>query len=416
MSPKIILFAIPFFFLLIGIEMLWGYLKKRKLYRLNDGITNLNIGIGQQTINLLFKGLVLTAFVFVQKRFGFLEIPLTWWSFLIAFVLFDFLFYWAHRWSHEINLWWGAHVVHHSSEEYNLSVALRQSWFHNTMAFFIFLPLPLIGFKAETLVLAGGLHALGQFWIHTRTIGKLHPWIEFIFNTPSHHRVHHGRNPKYIDKNHGGVLIIFDRIFGTFQVEEEEPVYGITSSLDSWNPIWANFHYYAEMGKAMKKMKFVDKIRMIFAKPGWLPDYMGGFQAPPEVDPKERIRYDKNTSPLLRAYTLVNFVLISMGMSTLMYFFDELSLFYRVAFFATMLLSLLIVGAIFENKTWVLVAEYARLFLIFVLLNALYYQSHLDWFRIMLFASSAGIIILSVLFTFGWRSAGFRLVPVAKNE
>lgn len=402
MRPEIILLAVPFFFLLILLELVYQKITGKKLYRLNDAITNLNIGIGQQAVNLMFKGLMLAGFVYVAENWSLMNIPFTWWSFMLCLLIWDGLFYWAHRWSHEINFWWAAHVVHHSSEEFNLSVALRQSWFHNFLAFFIFLPAPILGFPTEMILIVAGIHTLGQFWIHTKAIGKMHPIIEFIFNTPSHHRVHHGRNPKYIDKNHGGVFIFYDRIFGTFQEEEEEPVYGITQPLNSWNPAWANLHYYYDMVKAMGKMKWKDKFRMMFARPGWLPEYMGGYQAPPKVDREKVRKYDIRTTKALSRYVIFNFILISLGISALMFFFDELSTFYKVLLFANLMLSLMICGAIFENKRWVIFAEYLRLFLVLISLNALYYQAYMDWFRIMLAASIAGFIVMAVWFTLGW--------------
>jgi len=182
--------------------------KNQKWYRLNDAITNLNIGIGNQVFSLFIKAILLWSYAYTMKEFSFFRLENTWYNFLFCILLLDFLFYWAHQWSHEINFLWGAHVVHHSSEEYNLSVALRQSWIHNLIAFFIFLPIRLIGFHPQTFILAASIHTLYQFWIHTQAIKKLPLWIEFWLNTPSHHRVHHGVNPQYIDKNYGGLLII----------------------------------------------------------------------------------------------------------------------------------------------------------------------------------------------------------------
>ena len=176
---------------------------------------------------------------------------------------------------YEINLFWGGHVVHHSSEEYNLSVALRQSSTQTIWTFMFYLPLAFIGFDPVYLVLVSGLNLLYQFWIHTEAIGKM-GFFEKFMNTPSHHRVHHGRNPKYIDKNHGGTFIIFDKWFGTFQEEEEKPTYGITTPVNSWNPVWVNLQSAMRMKQEMSLIKnWKDKIRYLMNKPGWLPDYLG---------------------------------------------------------------------------------------------------------------------------------------------
>ena len=410
MNPLYILFAIPFFLLLIGIEIFIGWLHKKNYYRFNDTITNLNVGIGSQAVGLLSKVLLLGFYMIIYENFAIWHQPVTLWSFLLAVAGKDFFFYWAHRWGHTVNIFWGAHIVHHQSEEYNLSVALRQSWFHNLMAFPIFLPLPIMGFDPMIFFAALTAHTLYQFWIHTRlTFGmKIPSWLnywvvkplEYVFNTPSHHRVHHAIEPHYVDKNYAGVFIILDRVFGTFKEEKAEPTYGITKPLNSWNPTWANVHYYRDMWAAMKQMKWADKLRMLVAKPGWLPDYMGGFTGAPEVNYDTHTKYDiKTKNKGLIAYILVQFVLILIGISVLMYKFDELSMFYQVALVLALILSMMICGALFENKKWVFVAEYARLALLLVTFNTLYYFWYEDWFMVMLIASTASFVLFNVWFT-----------------
>lgn len=254
-APGVYLVGYSSLFLLIGIE--WYYLRKKNIdgYRVNDSVNNLVVGLGQQVWGLVFKGFLFGVYIYFYNHFALIKIPATWWSFVLCLIAFDFFFYWAHRLGHEMNIFWAAHSVHHQSEEYNLSVALRQSWFHSALAFFIFLPIPMMGFDPVIFGAAAVTHTLYQFWIHTKAVGKLHPWIEFWINTPSHHRVHHAINPKYIDKNHAGVFMIWDRMFGTFKEEDtnEEIIYGITTQLKSWNPIWANVHYFVEMYKKPAK-------------------------------------------------------------------------------------------------------------------------------------------------------------------
>ncbi|CAN5402156.1 sterol desaturase family protein [soil metagenome] len=398
-----ILLAIPFFFLLMGLEMLVGYLKKKKWYRFNDAVTNLNIGIGQQAFSLLSKALLLGAYIYIQEHWAFFYIAPAVWSFFACLILFDFFFYWAHRWSHEINFFWGAHVVHHSSEEYNLSVALRQSWFHNIIAFVIFLPIPFLGFDPKVFFAAAAVQTLYQFWIHTKAIHQFPKWMEYIFNTPSHHRVHHGINPKYIDKNHAGMFIIWDRMFGTFQAEEEEPTYGITTQLKSWNPAWANFHYYMEMWQSAKRMSsWKDKLRVIFARPGWLPDELGGPLPIPEVKADYK-PFDTAVHKGLNWYVAMQFIIITVGLIAFMANFEHISTFYRIVFMGLLLLSGMICGAIFENKRWVIVAEYARLALAALSLNTFYYYQYLDWFSIMLVASIGALLLFIPWFTISWR-------------
>ncbi len=213
-----------------------------------------------------------------------------WLYWLGLFLLTDLTYYWAHRMSHEINLFWGGHVVHHQSEEYNLSVALRQSSFQVVWTFAFSLPIAVLGFTTTDFLLISAFNTLYQFWIHTETIKKM-GWFEYVFNTPSHHRVHHGRNPQYIDKNHAGSLIIWDKMFGTFQPEVEPPTYGITKPVNSWNAVWVNFSHYATMAHEMRMIpSWADKIRYLFNKPGWFPASLGGHRPAPPVD---RERYHK---------------------------------------------------------------------------------------------------------------------------
>jgi alkylglycerol monooxygenase len=398
----IILLAIPFFLLLIFAEWLLTTLRKRKVYVFSDAITNLSIGVGNQAFSLLLKTLLAGVYLWGYDNFALVHQPVSWWSFVLCIIVFDFFFYWAHRWSHEVNFFWAAHVVHHQSEEYNLSVALRQSWWHNLVAFVIFMPMPFMGFDPLVFFISAGIHTLYQFWIHTKAIGKLPRWIEYVMNTPSHHRVHHGVNPKYIDKNHAGVFIIFDRLFGTFQEEEEEVIYGITTPLNSLNPVWANIHYYVELIAKMRQMRrWSDRLRMLWARPGWLPDEMGGYQAPPPVD-ADRPLYRPKISALLQAYVGVQFLMVLLGLVALMLNWTELSVFYRGLCFGILILSIMICGAMLEDRRWVLVAEYGRLALVAVALDTLYYFAYLDWFLVMLVASSVGLVLFNLWFTFSW--------------
>ena len=230
-------------------------------------MSNLFSGITEQAVSIFLKTLMLLVADYVQRNFSPFTIPTTWWSILLLFVLFEFLFYWAHRLGHEVNVFWAAHVVHHQSESYNLSVALRQPWVMSLMTFFLFLPIPLLGFNALTFGLVAAVSTLYQFWIHTQTVGKL-GWFEKWLNTPSHHRVHHGSNPQYMDKNYGGSLIIFDRLFGTFEEEKETVKYGVTHPFGSHNAVWANTYYWLEMNWAMQQLPtWKEKGRYLLARP-----------------------------------------------------------------------------------------------------------------------------------------------------
>lgn len=310
---KIMLFAIPIFFLLIGIELLIARLHQKELYRFNDAVSNISCGISQQAIGVFIKTITLGAYVYCYELSPF-RVPNTWWTYIVLFVAIDFLYYWFHRSAHEINFFWGTHVVHHQSEDYNLSVALRQSAFQSLISGIFYIPLAIIGFDPIPFLLINTIQTLYQFWIHTETIDKMPNWFEYIFNTPSHHRVHHGRNPKYIDKNHGGTLILFDRWFGSFQIEEESVVYGVTKSLSTWNPIWANLDYYNDLRKEFSRTKgFKDKIRLLINKPGWRSAAAGGPLFPPPIEKNEPIKYHTIIPNGLSIYISLQYIFLLLG-------------------------------------------------------------------------------------------------------
>lgn len=359
MKISYIALSIPIFFLLIGIELLVGFLKKEKLYRFNDALTNINLGTGQQIVGVMVKGFFFLGYLYLYKNriYTFESSALTW---FLLFLGVDFFYYWFHRMSHEINALWAAHIVHHQSEDYNLSVALRQSWFQGWFSWAFYLPLAVVGFDPIMFAAVNSFNTLYQFWIHTTTIKSLGP-LEWIFNTPSHHRVHHGSNPKYIDKNHAGSLIIWDRIFGTFQKEEEEVVYGITKPLNSWNPIWANLHYWKELWDLSSKSKGFDKVLVFLKPPGWHPDYLGGFQAPEEINKSTYQKYDFDG--LSHQHIYVFFVFMSSLVLATLILFLKTSI-PPLALYATMfyiLLTLGVNGGLMENRKWLIQAEYGRI-------------------------------------------------------
>src|SRR5256885_6333663 len=231
----------------MGLELLIARVQEKDYYSLADSVADLGCGLVQQVVEAALKTVLFAGYLLLYGRFRSFDLkaasPLVWIACLAGV---DFLYYWFHRKSHEVNAFWAAHVVHHQSEEYNLSVALRQGAFQSVFSWVFYLPLAVLGFPPLVFLAVSSIDTLYQFWIHTRAIGRLGP-LEGVLNTPSNHRVHHGRNPKYIDRNHGGILIVWDRLFGTYAEEEEEPVYGITTPLASWNPVWANLHYWVDL-------------------------------------------------------------------------------------------------------------------------------------------------------------------------
>lgn len=380
-----VVFAIPFYFILIGLELIYDYFKKAKLYRFNDSVTNISCGIGDQVISVFVKVLTVGVYDLVYTNFAFFDMPNAWWSFLICFILVDFCYYWVHRTGHEVNFLWASHSVHHQSEEYNLSVALRQSWFHKLFTFPYYLPVALLGFETMYFVLAIGFNLLYQFWIHTEAIRKM-GWLETVLNTPSHHRVHHGRNPQYIDKNHAGVFIIWDKLFGSFAEEKEAPVYGITTPLASWNPLWANFVHWKAMYSESKPMKGSDRLKMCFKPPGWRPDYLGGTHKIPKVSRDNYLKFNTFSPMRLNIYVLVQYM-IALGIGSFFLLnFNQFIWQDKLGFAFLVMFAIVNIGLLLERKKAGYILEYFRI--ISTMLFGIYLFQNQANFNIWVFAFS----------------------------
>lgn len=359
-----IILAIPIFFVLMALELAWAYRHNRKLYRLNDAVTNISCGVLDQLTGLFAKIFTVAVYVFVYEHFALFQLETTWYWLLAGFIGVDFFYYWAHRMSHQVNIMWLGHVVHHQSEDYNLSVALRQSTFQKMLTFYFYLPMALLGFKPEWFVLMGAFNLLYQFWIHTEIIDRLPKWYEYVFNTPSHHRVHHGRDPKYIDKNHGGTLILWDRWFGTFQQEEERPTYGITVPTQTWNPVKANLQPFARLWSEMKMVPgAANKLKLAIMPPGWYPKELGGYRPPKEVDKATYQKFDVPVSAALNWYLAFQYAVILAAASLFLFNFEALSLLHRAIVSAVIIYAVMSLGIMFETKPQAIRAETVRFLL-----------------------------------------------------
>lgn len=272
--PDLIHYAIPGFVLLLTAEVVFSAIDKRGLYETKDAASSIAMGLGNVFIGLLTKGVIFLIYTLIyQFRIFTLDAGL-WWVWVLCFFADDLSYYWFHRLSHNIRFFWASHVVHHSSQKYNLSTALRQNWTGNLTGTFIFwLWMPFLGFHPAMVMTMQAISLIYQFWIHTEAIHKLPRPFELVFNTPSHHRVHHASDLKYLDKNHAGVLIIWDRMFGTFQPEEERPIFGLTRNIQTYNPLRIATHEWAEIGKDLRKARtWRDAWHYLFAPPGWSHD------------------------------------------------------------------------------------------------------------------------------------------------
>ena len=274
-SSIIITLAVPAFFILIFIELIYGLISGKSNYRLNDTFTSISLGLISRYIPLLGLGIQGAAFAYVAQYYNLkLFSPSSLWVWIFAFFLYDFCYYWMHRLHHEVKVLWATHVVHHHGEEFNLSTALRQTSTGFLWKWIFYLPIFVVGIPPEVFVTVAGVNLVYQFWVHTEHIPKL-GWYEYVFVSPSNHRIHHAQNKHYVDANYGGVFILWDRIFGTYKEEMEElkPIYGTAKPLRSWNPFKANLDIFREMLLDSSRTKsFKDKIGVWFSRPNWRPE------------------------------------------------------------------------------------------------------------------------------------------------
>ncbi|WP_207496918.1 sterol desaturase family protein [Aridibaculum aurantiacum] len=266
-APNIIVWAAPVMFFFVLLEWFISYKQSKHLYDKKESVGSILVGIGNVFVNLAIKLTMFTFVIWVYNALPY-RMALNWWTFIPCYLIFDLCSYWSHRISHQQRFWWATHVVHHSAEHYNLTVSFRLSWVQHLKLIF-FLPVALLGFHPIVFFVVNQIAVLFQFWVHTEYIPKLHPWVEYMIATPSNHRVHHGSQEKYINKNYGATFIFWDRLFGTYQKEEEQVHYGITTNIkDKANPITINFHEYVDMWNDLKQAKGLKKkLFFIFGDP-----------------------------------------------------------------------------------------------------------------------------------------------------
>ena len=378
----IILASIPLFFLLIAVELGVAWIGRRPLYRLNDSISDLSAGMLSQLAGIATKLLLLVAFGWcyeharLQRWWPVAEWPdgsmlgsgggwrldaaavLGWTA---AFVAVDFAYYWFHRLSHEVNILWAGHIVHHSSEEYNLAVALRQSAVGGLLSWVFYIPLALLGMTWTQFAVCYALNLVYQFWIHTRTIHRLPAWCEAVLNTPSHHRVHHGVNPEYQDRNYAGVFIVWDRWFGTFTPEREEPVYGLTTPLRSWNPLWVQLHHYVAIARRVRHAdSWRDRWQYLFGSPAWRPAALGGPVVMPSVSRETFTVFDPDVPVPLSRYALTHFGLVVPAVLWVLQRASTMPIAHLATAAFYVVLTLTNVGGMLERRRWALLSEQAR--------------------------------------------------------
>jgi sterol desaturase/sphingolipid hydroxylase (fatty acid hydroxylase superfamily) len=362
---KLIVASIPLFFILIAVELVAARILDRRVYRFADTFIDLGCGMIEQLLSVLVKASLFATYLTLYARFRIFDLREdSGTMFAACFIATDFLYYWFHRLSHETGAMWAAHSVHHQSEEYNLSVALRQGAFQSFFSWVFYLPLAVFGFAPATFITCSALNTLYQFWIHTRLIGRLGPF-EWIFNTPSHHRVHHGRNPRYIDRNHAGVFIVWDRLFGTFVPETDEPVYGVVKPLASFNPLWANVAGWAELVQvARRSAGIMGRLRPFLAPPGYRPSELGGPLKPKEVSRPADEPADHPIPKTLAAYVLINFIFLLILTAAALTRASDLGTKTFLTVAVSVAFGLASLSALLEGRSWAPKAEGARILLL----------------------------------------------------
>jgi len=351
-SELIITWATPFFFALIALEFIVARVRGQRVYRGNDTVNSIGLGVMSQIAGVFTKLLTLGIYAWCVEHLALFALPAhSLWVWISALLLYDLLYYWLHRMGHEVNILWAAHVVHHQSEQYNLSTALRQTSTGGLLGWIFYLPMALLGYPLEVFVAVALIDLLYQFWVHTEQVGKL-GWFDRVFCSPSNHRAHHATNDRYLDHNYGGILIVWDRLFGTFVEEDDadKPVYGTRAPLRSWNPLWANAEvYWAAAVDAWHARRWRDKLQVWFRRPGWRPADVAARFPKPAYD-IHRAVYDPPMAPAMAAYCLLQFALL-LGMAThflgLTAHADFATLFGYALY---MVASLCVIGALMEGR------------------------------------------------------------------
>jgi alkylglycerol monooxygenase len=314
MTPaQIIVLATPVFLALIALEFWIGLRRGRNTYRLNDALSSIGLGIMSQIIGVFGAVFTFGIYVVVFDALAWRPWPVeAAWTWLAALLLYDLCYYWKHRFGHTVALLWAAHVVHHQSEDYNLSTALRQTSSDWLVGWLFYLPLAVLGVPPLVFGVVALIDLLYQYWVHTQQIGKL-GWFDRWFCSPSNHRVHHAVNSRYLDKNYGGILIVWDRLFGSFAEEDpaEPCVYGTRAPLRSWNPLWANLHTYRDLlVDAWRAQAWADKVKIFLKHPGWSPADVARAWPRPEFDMRSLRRYDPPLTRRAAAVAAALFVLV----------------------------------------------------------------------------------------------------------
>lgn len=361
--------AVPLFTGLMLLEYYVGVKRNKQHYfSFDEAVANINVGIAERLTDLFTTGLFYYFFAWIYQHFALFEVKPTAITWVLLFLLTDLMWYWYHRFGHEVNLFWSVHVVHHQSDDFNYTVSARITVFQSAARCLFWAVLPLFGFPPAMITTLLLIHGAYPFFTHTQLIGKL-GWVEYLFVTPSHHRVHHSSNPQYLDKNYGDVLIIWDKLFSTFAKEEEQPVYGLTKPLNSHSFLWQHFHFIMEIVVSFKRATTLKgKWRSIFGKPD-------------DIDPRIRSglerKFSRKEYELLQTKALRNYIklqtLVSLTLLFLLILFEHYATTAQLVTAALfIILSVITTGAMLEQRRWIVYLEFFRLGLIGIFIYLCY--------------------------------------------
>ncbi|MEZ0611394.1 sterol desaturase family protein [Fibrella sp. WM1] len=366
MDTNWLAYAIPFFLALIGLEY-WLTKRQGKTYfHFNETIANLSTGIAERLLDVFAAGLSYVFYDYLHQQLALFDIRPTVWSWVALLIVTDFVWYWYHRLGHQVNLFWAAHVVHHQSEDFNFTVSARITVFQAIVRTGFWSVLPILGFPAGMIATILLVHGLYPFFLHTRTVGKL-GWLEYVLVTPSHHRVHHANNPQYLDKNYGDVLIIWDKLFGTFAEETEEATYGLTKQLKSHSFLWQQFHFLLELLVAVWRTPGIGaKLKLLFGRPDRVD---AGIRAELEARLLQRSTVVANQGRF-RGYVLGQLVGVLLILFVFLLFEQHIPGWVQALTALFILFTLVNMGALLEQRRWVLNLELARLLVLWGLIYA----------------------------------------------
>lgn len=387
MNLNYLAFALPVFLVLIGLEYVVSNKKGKQYFQYSNTVVNLSVGIAERLLDLFVVGAFYGLYNYLHGHYALFDIQPSPTAWVLLFVFTDFVWYWYHRLAHEVNVLWSVHVVHHQSDDFNFSVSARITVFQAFVRTLFWCALPIIGFPAPMIAVMLVIHGVYPFFLHTRTIPKL-GWLEYILVTPSHHRVHHASNEQYLDKNYGDVLIIWDKLFGTFIEESEEPIYGLTKPMQSKSFLWQHFHFALELLTAVRQTPGLgNKWKLLVGKP----DVVDGTIRERLEEKYLHGNHTLQPTGTLRKYVNAQMALCLVGVFVMYLLEAYISLPAKVIVTGLVILTLINCGAILEHLSWVFHLEYLRFLISFGLL---YYYSQSAW----LLVGLGGVLVYSLLY------------------